>query len=69
MKKKWFVLLSVGILLLASFAGCSQADPKELYQGAVDKMNELEEIDMEMNMDMMNGMCMLMCRSFPCAKN
>ena len=24
---------------------------------------------MEMNMDMMNGMCMLMCRSFPCAKN
>ena len=52
MKKIWLVLLSVGILLLASFAGCSQADPKELYQGAVDKMNELEEIDMEMNMDM-----------------
>ena len=52
MKKKCFVLISVGILLLASFAGCSQTDPKELYQGAVDKMNELDEVDMEMNMNM-----------------
>lgn len=29
-------------------------------------MNQFQA--MEMNMDMMNGMCMLMCRSFPCAK-
>lgn len=52
MKKKWFILLSVGILLLSSFTGCSQTDPKELYQGAVDKMNKLEQVDMEMNMNM-----------------